>query len=213
LLPAQLDKFVLDLDKTRAEIRYQDTQTIVLGAQMDKLKADTDMVIQQTALLPLQADKLANEVRVTDLTARELEYKISDLLPLQKAQLELARDKLAADVSEVNSRIPLIQAQVKQILDTLAAAIAKANAEAALMQARAANEALQPGLIAAQIALLQQQKEGFVRDAEYKISKLMSDAYAVQRNGDETLAPPIGLTDNEIRDVLFRALNGIGVIR
>lgn len=57
--------------------------------------------------------------------------------------------------------------------------------------------------------LISAQTEGFARDAEQKLAKIVSDAYAVQRTTDNTLGPPSSLASQNIDDIMAIAKAGI----
>lgn len=57
--------------------------------------------------------------------------------------------------------------------------------------------------------LILAQTEGFARDAEQKLAKIVSDAYAVQRTTDNALAPPTSLDAASIDSILAIAKDGI----
>lgn len=67
----------------------------------------------------------------------------------------------------------------------------------------------QGGTTKKQQTLIQAQTDGFARDAEQKLSKIVSDAYAVQRTTDSGLAPPSTLAEANINQILDIAKEGI----
>lgn len=68
------------------------------------------------------------------------------------------------------------------------------------------------GVIGKQKTLYQAQTDGFARDAEQKMAKLMSDVWSVQRTTDEGISPAgAGISDAEIKKVIDKAKQGINV--
>ena len=66
-------------------------------------------------------------------------------------------------------------------------------------------------IIGRQKALYKAQTDGFARDAEQKLAKIMSEAYSVQRATDEALPPPALLGEQATNLVMEKAGNGIGI--
>ena len=66
------------------------------------------------------------------------------------------------------------------------------------------------GVIGKQKTLYTRQADGFLRDAEHKMAKLMADVWAVQRTTDEGFAPSTQLRNNSIDSVISKAKQGVG---
>jgi hypothetical protein len=68
------------------------------------------------------------------------------------------------------------------------------------------------GITKAQKDLYIAQKDGFARDAEQKLAKIMADTWSIQKSMNETMAPDIaGIAEYQMRDVINKARTGIGV--
>lgn len=67
------------------------------------------------------------------------------------------------------------------------------------------------GVIGKQKTLYERQADGFLRDAEHKMAKLMADVWAVQRTTDEEFAPSTELANASIDSVITKAKQGVGV--
>lgn len=67
------------------------------------------------------------------------------------------------------------------------------------------------GLIGKQKLLLGKQTDGFDRDAEQKVLKIMMDAYTVQRSTDSALGPPSKADNEDINQFIIKAAAGIAV--
>lgn len=66
------------------------------------------------------------------------------------------------------------------------------------------------GVVGEQRALFYQQKEGFIRDAEQKLSKMMIDTWSIRASTDIADAAAAGVADTEISKILDAAKIGIG---
>lgn len=108
---------------------------------------------------------------------------------LQKQQASQLADKTAEELLLITQKT---RTEAAQILDTVDG-----------------NSVV--GVIGKQKTLYQAQTDGFARDAEQKLSKIMADVYAVQRGTDESLIPPTGAENADISLVLQKAAEGIGV--
>jgi hypothetical protein len=67
------------------------------------------------------------------------------------------------------------------------------------------------GVIGKQNSLYAAQTNGFARDAEQKLAKLVVDTWNVRRTTDSGLVAPTGLTDADILTVINKAKLGIGL--
>ena len=65
------------------------------------------------------------------------------------------------------------------------------------------------GVIEKQKGLFQKQTDGFDRDAEQKLAKIMVDTWSVRQTTDGALAAEAGLADSDITTVLAKARTGI----
>ena len=67
------------------------------------------------------------------------------------------------------------------------------------------------GMILKQKDLYTAQKEGFARDAEQKLSKIVADAWSVRSSVDpDTMTEPAGIADTDVSAILAVAKTGIG---
>jgi len=67
------------------------------------------------------------------------------------------------------------------------------------------------GTVGKQKLLLTAQTDGFARDAEQKVLKIMMDGFAIQRSTDSGFAPPINADNTSIDVVIQKAADGIGI--
>ena len=67
------------------------------------------------------------------------------------------------------------------------------------------------GIIGKQKSLYGAQTDGFARDAEQKLAKIVADAYSVRQSTDAGATVPSALDANSIDDVIAVARAGIGI--
>jgi len=67
------------------------------------------------------------------------------------------------------------------------------------------------GVIGKQAGLYQAQTDGFKRDAEQKLAKIMTDSYHVRRTTNNNEPSPLGLQNTDISKVVEKAASEIGV--
>ncbi len=67
------------------------------------------------------------------------------------------------------------------------------------------------GVIGKQKALFTAQTDGFARDAEQKILKIMTDSYAVRRGTNSVETPPVNLEDTKISNAVADAASKAGL--
>lgn len=68
------------------------------------------------------------------------------------------------------------------------------------------------GIIEKQKNLFQKQTDGFDRDAEQKMAKIMVDTWSVRQTTDGATTSDAGLDGDDINAVLVKAKTGIGVV-
>lgn len=73
------------------------------------------------------------------------------------------------------------------------------------------NTTVVEGIMDKQKGLFQKQTDGFDRDAEQKLAKMMIDTWSVRQTTDGALSDPAGLADGDINSVLDKAKTGINV--
>lgn len=234
LLPLQRDQLQLENDKLTLEVRVVELQRDKLDYEikhimpLQKLQIEwqnkqieanirkIDFEIDK--LFPLQERKLQLEIdkfnyEVTELLPLQkaqlkyqndkLDFELNQLLPLQKAQLQLANDKLSNDIL-------LIAAQIKKIDAEIDLLIYKGYSEFSNISDVLPTGAAINGITRRQRELLEKQKDGFDRDAEQKLAKLMVDTYAVQRTTDEDMPVPSSLSSantNKAIKEFFKKVN------
>lgn len=143
-----------------------------------------------------QAELLAKQVELTAAEILKVEAEtaliIQNTLNAEKTN-ELIAEQIAKIVAETGLLLQKTDTEKAQILDLI-------------------NGVAIDGVIGKQKALYQAQTDGFARDAEQKLAKIMADSWSVRRSTDEGENPAgTGLTNVDIEKVLSAAQAGIGV--
>ena len=150
--------------------------------------------------------------------------KQRELIDAQIAKTEKESEAIDATVALTNAQITKIQAELSKIgaeTTLLVKQLDKVDAEITVLEQRKLTEEAQildvvngntvAGVIGKQKTLYQAQTDGFARDAEHKMAKLMADVWSVQRTTDEGVnTAGTGMTDPEIAAVINKARAGIG---
>jgi hypothetical protein len=194
----------------------------------DKLTLELQMLQVELEKLEIEKDKALAE---KDLIAAQV-LKIG--VEIELAELE--KDKVAADILRINAQTKLLDRQelnaekegnvldatackLKAEYDLLMATIPKVEAETGLLNQKKATEQAQTNgagvtedsVVGKQISLYGAQADGFARDAEQKVAKLMVDTWNVRRTTDEgTPADAVnGLGDANVLRAVTKVLAGV----
>lgn len=168
------------IDKMDIEIINEGIQTELLEKEKGKLDAEIALLIEQLVYLKNQSIKLAQDGALVDQNTANALTTNGVIL----AQI----DKVLAEVALLEQKVFTEQAQIRDIVD---------------------NE-LVVGVIGKENALRAQQTEGFKRDSEQKLLKIMTDTWITRQTTDGALADPAGLADSDIDSVIQKARDGIG---
>jgi len=173
LVKVQKDKIVAEVNRTDAEIE-------LIGQKLDTEKAQTSDAYCTQGLMREQKDKTAAEVVRIDA---EIEL-IGQKLDTEKAQtvdaycaaglMKEQKDKTAAEVVLLAQKANSELAQTGTTMQTGAPYL---NASSTL-----------DGVLKKQMTLYENQANGFLRDAEQKVAKIMVDFMAVALNSDQSIA-------------------------
>jgi len=146
---------------------------LLIDEKRDKLIADTDLTIQQTALTKVETAKA--------------QFELDVIMPLQAEKLEGEIALLAAQVLLTNAQVLLTEAQTAKVYKEIEFLDQKIITERVNVEAGLAA----PGsLLGRQIALLGAQKLGFAGDIQNKIAKLHADYAAVWQSVQEDETVP-----------------------
>lgn len=178
----QLDKQLELLDK---QILNVDANTSLVNAQIDKLEADTAISVKQLELITSQiAESQAN----VDATRANIE-----LINQQKLNAENQFILITKQQEKVDKENALLEQKlVTEIAQT------------------EGDETTVGGVLGKQMELVKKQSEGFDRNAEQKLAKMMIDTWTVRQTTDGADTLNNGLGDTEINNVLNIAKQGIG---
>jgi hypothetical protein len=161
VLPAQVDEITAQI----AEISYRTAS--LLPSQVTNTTAQTAQVTAQTAqvtytttnLLPKQVDQLTAQVAGTTAQTAQVVYTTTNLLPAQVTNT-------TAQTASTNAQTDLYeQKKVTELAQTTTTAAAGS-------------------VMGVQNALMEQQTENYLRDAEQKAAKIMIETWAVRQNTD-----------------------------
>ena len=125
---------------------------------------------------------------------------------LTQAQIDKANKELAL----LDKQIELIEAQIasQEANNTLIAQ--KVKTEKAQIQDTVDGEAV-VGVTGAQTALYKQQKEGFIRDAEQKALKIISDTWITRKTVDDGTPLPTGFDTSAVDAFTKKVADGVEV--
>ena len=203
---------------TLAQKKIADANILLTNKQIEKLDReielmdDQQLLIQKQALLiDSQIEKIDAEVLILGVEKNKLTQEVS----LVTAQTQLTE----ANVLTVNTQRINIPKEGK-LLDQQ---VTKAESETSLLDQRVKTEIAQildavdgvnvAGVLGKQKNLYQAQADGFVRDAELKVTKMLVDTWSVRRSTDATtLADTVNKLDNpNIGAAVAKCLTGINV--
>ena len=160
-------------------------------------------VLAASVQFTLEKEKQALELRNLDLQGTQIETQTAKLL----AEIEMMPIELAI----AEQKLEIAKQQLLQSAAEAALVAQKVITEKAQTDGSVIGEGSHLGL---QNDILKVQAEGFIREAEYKIAKLMSDAWAIRRNTDDAEdANNINKLDNDnIGKAMQKAFDGIGIV-
>lgn len=224
LLIDQLITEALNRDKTSAEIDLLVDQLLTQALERDKISAEIEGIEAVTALTN---QKLLTEVETTALTAAKVVTegkqqelidgqieKMSHEIHLIEAQVWSERGKVSDDCSIIDPPPiigGLIGGQLTKITNEGLLLVQKVETEKA-QTSDTVTAGTVAGVIGKQKDLYAAQTDGFARDAEQKLTKIMVDSWNVRRTtNDETHANPAGIGDAEICKVIGKAKEGIAI--
>lgn len=181
-------QFVLQQELTNAQIEQIQLQndkivkdTALVDAQIALIQAQTAQAQAETALIN---QRLLTETENTDLVAAQVANAAKQGIILDKQAAKLDADTEVAVEQKYN-----LQAQRLDTVNSLPVA----------------------GSIGKQKELYQAQIDGFSRDAEQKLSKMLLDTWSVSRTTNDAVEVPTEANNSNIDEVLAYAKVGIGM--
>lgn len=223
-----LDKEVLltqgNVDKVKADTLLAERQEANLQLEGNnipligiKMQADINTATYQQE--KLQEETLLVEQQRLNQVAEGVNIpKQGNLIDAQVAKTNADTDVAVANEQVATNTALRTAEEVAQIT----AAISKINKEVEVLEQRRKSEVAQiddtvdgvavTGVLGKQKGLYEAQTNGFARDAEQKLAKLMTDVWAVQRTTDEGFSVSgTGMDNASIQDVISKARQGIGL--
>lgn len=228
-------QFLLQRDLTNKQL-------LLIQEQIDKAKQDVLLTIAQVRNVEADTNIKIKQLDIMDEQILQIKAQV-ELTNSQKLQVDKNIEVADKQIEQITAQISLTEKQEdmvdKQILTETAnttlptggislATYNKAVAEQELLVQRKATETAQTvgtldsdgnssigGVLGAQVNLYEKQKEGFLRDAEQKAAKLMSDSFSVVHSltpGGANSDPNdwnLGSADSE--KVIAKLAEGIGV--
>lgn len=201
-------KKALDLVSSAAVRDAQSTQDLLNKAEE---------ILLSTSKRSLLTEQIASEVKNNALGGI-LDKQIAQIV----AQTTLTDNQSATELNkalDLVSNTSVRNAQSSQDILNKAAALLKTNAEQALLTQKTDTEKAQildtvnavavVGVIGKQKTLFTAQTDGFARDAEQKVLKILMDSYAVRRSTDSIELPPLKADNTSIDVIIQLAATGI----
>lgn len=210
-----LGKARAEIDRLRAAAA-NDLNTIVVRnlAQIDsnaKITGELAALATQTAdaTRKIDSDIVAQTARTTNETNKTT------------AEISALQTQTANDTTKTQNDTTRATNDTNRAIGELAALSDKTTAEVSLLNQKRETELAQVsdlvatgtvvGVIGKQKALFQKQTDGFDRDAEQKLTKIMVDTWSVRQTTDGALAAEAGLAETHIAEMLAKAKLGVGV--
>ena len=181
---------------------YSQVYLGLMQSAMSTAASYTLGMVKTNADLEVAAQSIESQQIQNDLNTRQTDQDILN----KKSQIEVNDQQILASQSQIkvnDAQILSIEAQTdlyEQKLDT----------EIANTSDTIDGDAI-GGVVGKQMALYQAQADGFLRDAEQKVLKILSDAWAVRTTVDESDPPSSGMDDPSLLQTLNVARAGIGL--
>lgn len=210
----QSGSFLLAFEQTNKQVQLLDKQienaaanTAMLVEQKNKLIADTAIATKQLLVMDEQVSQAQTQ---TALIAQQKVNAVKELELMQK------------QVEKADADIELVEQQTANTLNqntTITKAQEKSDVEKELLAQKVETEKAQTegtylttdGVLGANMTVLKKQAEGFDRNAEQKLAKMLIDSWTVRQTTDGAEVTYNGLVDTEINKVLNQAKVGIGL--
>ena len=193
LLEQQIEAAKENVELVKAQIANINADTALKIKQLDKLDADIGLTLEQTKVAAAQLDNLQKDLLIKDE--------------------QIAKTKAETALIDQNERNAVVQGQI------LTEQVEKTKAENNILAQKLETEKAQTqgthetvgGILGKQMLLFEKQAEGFDRNAEQKLAKILVDTWTVRQTTDGADVESNGLIDSEINKVLNKAKEGIGV--
>lgn len=208
--------------KMEQEIEVMKGEVSMIPGKLKLINAQADKAIEEVFLIKGQVEKMQSEILVMEQQVLESEQKVLSMKAAvwaERAKTESTCKIFAADYA------PVCTNPDDKVTGLVGMQITKSEHEGDLLQQKTLTEEAQTknrigegtdaydvsGVIGKQKSLYQKQTDGFDRDAEQKLSKILVDTWNVRRTNDDQLPTGgTGLEDDQINNVLDIAKVGIG---
>ena len=195
--------FVLGEESAGYQADLLAAQVVTEGLNQTKVRAEIAHIHQQTELAKAQTIKVDTEIQVLEKNIEEAEAKIW----VTRAQV---RDNLSLDTPPTDLTKGILGRQAGKITAETGLLNQKKTSE----QAQTSNGvAGSESVLGKEILLRQRQADGFLRDAEQKLSKIVTDAFSVQfstLDGFDEQPIPSSFQSGGVDSVILKARTGIG---
>ena len=211
-------------DKTVAETDRVSEEILLLSAQKDKVLAEVPLVNANVGLVTAQTAQTTAE---TAKIAKEEDLIDGQILQIAQEVLKSTEEVLliTAQTGKVNAEIILLGSQndkIDQEILRIVEEVIKVRNEGGLILQKTYTEEAQisdtagggsvTGVVGKQKDLYTAQTDGFTRDAEQKMAKIMADVANVRETTGNATTPPTALDNPDISKVIAKAAAGIGVV-
>lgn len=188
------------------QIDNMQKQTALVEAQIANINADTLIKTEQIQLTANQAAQVIEQTKLTTSQKNQVDKEI-ELLTQQVLKAMQDTALVAQQVINTTNQNTTITKQQEKLDAENAILLEKLETEQAQTKGTTATVS---GLIGKQMLLIDKQAEGFDRNAEQKLAKIMVDTWTVRQTTDGADVAANGLSDNEINKILNIAKTGIG---
>lgn len=198
--------------------------------QRRRIGLEAELLAQQILLAQVEVQKAEAAVRLAEkqilLAEKEIEIQTANLakIPAEIAHIEAQTTLLGQQFENAKVENLVLQAQKCKLdaeFDLIGQNVLKAGAETTLLGQKTTTERAQvsamgvdeDSVIGRQKRLYFAQTEGFKRDAEQKVAKIMTDTWGIRRSTDEegTQASATNrLDDATIGRAVSKLLEGVG---
>ncbi|MGH1461218.1 MAG: hypothetical protein ACRBB6_04200 [Neptuniibacter sp.] len=153
---------------------------LLIQAQIAKVNAEK-------LLVDKQLDKVLAEIALAEQQKTNLIAENANI-PKQGQLLDAQTSKATSEKNLLDQKLFTEEAQIKDTVDGAAVV----------------------GVVGKQKELYTAQTDGFARDAEQKVAKMVTEVFSVLRTSDDTLVVPSSLNETSINAIVNKAKAGIG---
>lgn len=215
LTDAQTCQVKAETNKVNAEVTLKLPEDVeLIKRNQASVTAQTTQVTYTTAnLLPKQVDQLTAQIAGTTAQTAQATYTTTNLLPAQLTQLTAQTAGTTAQTAQVTyTTASVLPAQLSHTVAQTASVDAQTDLYIQKMITETVQTAGAPAagsVMGVQNALMVQQTENYLRDAEQKAAKIMIETWSVRQNTDGADTATNHLADSYIATAVDALLAGI----